>query len=170
MKKNELLTLMPVIALGFGLVLSATAVPGHGYVSIPAAAFQPTYNTYQYENNGHYLTAGSSQNYVAPVQLPNGVTVTKVTFYFYDESSANDDYAVVNLFRNNNNGSDYPMAYIWSNDSGYSSTYDDSIDFPLIDNSQYSYFLNLWLNSTNVSAYAVIIEYTNPVSLPLVMR
>ena len=172
MKKNVLLNLVPLIALGFGLVFSNAATAGHGYVSIPAAAFQPSDYRYQYLNGGVYISNynGSSPDSIAPVQLPHGVTVTKLTFFFYDNSSAVNDWGSVTLYQNNNNGSGSDMAYASTNNSGNSSSYDDSIDYASIDNSQYSYFLELHLNSSSVFAYAVIIEYTNPVSLPLILR
>ena len=173
MKKNALLTLVPLIALGFGLIFPKLATAGHGYVSIPAAAFQPETSTAQYNNFGYYLhnAYDNDQFYSAPVQLPHGVTVTKLTFYFFDNSSAVGDWGSVTLGRSNNNVSiPSNMAYAVTNNSGNSSTYDDSIDFASIDNSQYSYILYLDLHSSVVWAYTVVIEYTNPVSLPLILK
>jgi hypothetical protein len=172
MKKNALFTLVPLIALGFGLIFPLTAIPGHRYVSIPAAAFQPFLSSDQYMNNGFsvYNNYSYAIYYVAPVQLPQGAIVTRLTFYFYDESSGPLDWADAILFQNNNNGSLAGMALAFSDDSGISSTYDDSIDYASIDNSIHSYYAQICLNSAEVKAYAVTIEYTYPLSLPLILK
>jgi hypothetical protein len=172
MKRNKVLALVPVVGLSFAL-LALSASPGHGYVSVPAAAFQPTTHNYEYTNSGYLLSNsnGTSDNFVAPVQLPQGATVTKVTFYFFDSSSAGSDYGRIQMFGNENDSNTFAMADVLTTDAGGAgSNFDDSIDDATIDNSQYSYYLRLTLNTSVIYAYGVIIEYTYATSLPLIVR
>ena len=60
-----------------------------GYVSVSAAAFRPEVDGYDFTNEGYRLVNdnGTSDHYYAPVQLPHGATVTKMTFYWEDTST-----------------------------------------------------------------------------------
>lgn len=173
MKWSSLFILGLAVGLAFGLVYTASATPGNGYLSVPAAAFVPKDPTHEYYNDGYRLinpATGVGPDFVAPVHLPNGATVTKVVVYFYDDSSDGSDYVWVWLGRNEHDNDFSTMAYVFSTDVGDGSNHDDTIDYATIDNSQYSYFLELDLHSTAVVAYGVIIEYTYSASLPLVSR
>ena len=172
MNKNFLFTLVPLLAFGFGLIFPDLTTTGHNYVSIPAPAFQPSDNTFPYQTNGEEIfnPEGQPTVFYAPVMLPHGVTVTKVIFYFFDDSSDSSDYGFSNLRRNDNAGASLSMSEIMSNNNGNSSNYDDTINYAPIDNAQYSYYLSLYLSSVKVHAYAVIIEYTYPLSLPLILK
>lgn len=123
-------------------------------------------------NNGNniYNFDGLSPYYVAEVQLPHGATVTRLTFYFYDPSSYSLDQCGVYLNRTSFDGSEVAMAFAASDNSGAGSTYDDTINNGLIDNSQYSYYLDLYMLTSVVSAYGVVIEYKYPVSLPAILK
>jgi hypothetical protein len=61
------------------------------YLSLPAAAFTPQDSTFVYENHGRYLRHSSQSGldnfgaYYAAVELPQGATITQMTFYFKDE-------------------------------------------------------------------------------------
>ena len=66
-----------------------------GKLAISDAAFTPFYDGYDYENHGRWLfhkhsDAGGSLDgiYVAPVNLPHGATVDKVSFCYYDGAQA----------------------------------------------------------------------------------
>jgi hypothetical protein len=172
MKKNGILALVSAVGLAFALVYTVTASTGTGYVSVSAAAFQPVSHGYEYANSGYLLsnTNDSSINYVAPVQLPNGATVNKVTFYFFDGSSGPTDYGRLQLYGNELNGDTFIMADIMSTDGGIDSNYDDEIENATIDNSQYSYYMRLTLNSSVESIYGVIIGYTYQTNLSLVLN
>ncbi len=172
MKRSKLFTLVLAIGLAFGLAYTVSATAGNGYESVPAAAFVPKDHSYEYYNDGYRVLnpTGSAPYFVAPVDLPHGATVTKVTFYFYDDSSVGSDYASVWLGRNDHDNSFSQMADVTSNDAGDSSNQDDTINYATIDNSQYSYFLELCLNSSAVWAYGVVVEYSYSASLPLVTR
>jgi len=57
-----------------------------GYISIPAPAFTSRYNTDPVETslNGIQNLGTTTLEAIAPVQLPHRVTVTNVTFNWYD--------------------------------------------------------------------------------------
>jgi hypothetical protein len=166
MTRNKVLALVPIVGLSFALLAS----PGHGYVSVSAAAFQPEVDGYDYLIT-HQISNfnNTSQYWVAPVQLPQGAMVTKITFYWYDRSFYN---ASLRLDRHNRTISSYSvMAEAWSSDdTGDGSTEDTSIDYAVIDNTQYNYWVWVHLPRTATRLYGVTIEYTYPVSLPLVVR
>jgi hypothetical protein len=136
--------------------------PITGYVSVSAAAFRPVEHTYQYTNWGDYLSSHNalSSHYYAPVQLPHGATVTKMTFYWYDNVTAN---ALCTLYRNPLSGTwvDIWLASVESGSGGDGSSSDDTIDHAFIDNSQYAYYLG-WENmhDVDIEGHGVVIEYT----------
>jgi hypothetical protein len=134
--------------------------PITGYVSVSAAAFRPASHSYQYDNTGQGLTPmdPASTHFYAPVQLPHGATVTKMTFYWIDDMTAN---AVCQLFRNPLSGVELTvMADVESGSGGRGSTSDDTIDGVLIDNSQYTYYLHWDLREVDIWGIGVVIEYT----------
>ncbi len=136
-------------------------LPQTGYLALSAAAFRPRVDGYDFDNDGVSLTNvdGSSYYYYADVQLPHGATVTKVTFYWYDVSGSNNGTAW--LRRNKMDGTQDFMASVSTTASGGNgSSYDDSIDYAAIDNSQYSYYAQWLLPDSNVVGYGMVIEYT----------
>jgi len=85
-------------------------------------------------------------------------TVTRITFYWRDTSSLN---GVVSLYGSNLVGASTLMASAATSGSGGNgSSYDDTISYATVDNSQYAYFLSLGLPDSNVWCYGVVIEYT----------
>ena len=148
---------------------------GTQILSIPAGAFQPTNGTILYSNHGYYIKCKSNSpscTFLTPVYLPNGATVSKLTFS-YKDCSNNDGY--ISLYRITRNGTEIQMAHAVS--SGGSSSSDGSsgsckeatasitaIDEPIIDNVNYAYYLwlNLLkdLNDVATQAYSITIEYT----------
>jgi hypothetical protein len=144
--------------------------PRTSYVSVSAAAFRPYAEDVSYRNLGNWLDNGwdntdfSTTWYHAPIQLPHGATVTKMSFYWYDNSSVHD--ATCTLYRNNlNHGTADPMATANSSGSAnWGPTEDDTIDFALVNNYLYAYYLEweLGLDSSDneASGLGVIIEYT----------
>ena len=131
-----------------------------GYVSVSAAAFGPQLEEYSFQNWGAYLFNwdGDSDFYHAPVQLPHGVTVTRMTFYWRDESPDNGQ---AQLCRNEMDGTAEEMANaVTSGGDGIDDSFDDTINYATIDNSQYAYFLSWSLPNFDVVGYGVIIEYT----------
>jgi len=160
------------VVLGDAYLNGDTSVGGNltwadktGYLSVSTAAFQP-YSNDLYFNSGSELIPGTADyhSFYAPVQLPQGATVTKMTFFWYDPLDPQD--AECTLFRNNMDGTKNWMADVFSTDSaGNGSSYDDEIDYATIDNSQYAYYLRWTLRYDEGSldetvGHGVIIEYT----------
>ncbi|HEY76716.1 MAG TPA: hypothetical protein G4O00_11145, partial [Thermoflexia bacterium] len=135
--------------------------PKTGYLSIPSVAFRPREDGYNFVNTENYLvnSDGNSDYYFAPVYLPHGATVTRMTFYWNDQSSSNGSTI---LFRKDlSSGSAAWMASVFSSgNSGYGSSSTTSISNPIIDNSLYTYILQWNLPDSTIWGYAVIIEYT----------
>ncbi|MBA7494449.1 hypothetical protein ES702_05025 [subsurface metagenome] len=135
-------------------------------ISIPAAAFMPRHDTYNWSNYGSYLmnrTDLTSQSFTAPVFFPPGVTVTKVVLYGY----RNDADAILSLalYRIGRDAS----ATLMSNNIAnwideWNSIEDTTIIVPTIDNVNYSYVFILALDPDvsvlNVRLNSAKIEFT----------
>ncbi len=141
--------------------------PITSYLSIPAAAFVPQDNYYDGTTNyGSYVRTNDLATAVlqAPVQLPNGSTVTSMRVYWSDND--NTITGTIYLYRSNFTAIPLEMASVTTSDTGGSVTSapDSSINYDQIDNSQYTYYVSARLpskNSTNyVGLYGVVIEYT----------
>jgi hypothetical protein len=126
-----------------------------GYISIPASAFVPV-NPYaelvRITETLSNLDASREIVFWGSVQLPHGVTITNVTSYWQDTNALLEVYTLLLRVRGHDN---YDiMTYMTSSgSSGVGSTIDTTIDFAEIDNSQYSYALNVEIpaNSPNNS-------------------
>ena len=127
-----------------------------GYLSIPAAAFTPRRNITYVKNLGYDLTGDDL--FVAPVYLPQDSTVTNVTYYWRNSASAS---ARAHLSRNNMDGTEDEMTNVWIDGgvSGNGFDWNNQIDFAEINNSKYSYFIELGVLS-DMGVYGFIIEYT----------
>jgi hypothetical protein len=104
------------------------------------------------------------------LQLPHGATVTSVEFFWQDTSSSYN--ARLDLSRHNRDDSGHtPMATAFSSGAdGDDSTEDTGINHAVIDNTQYTYFLQAELPRTDTLLYGVTIEYTYATSLSLIAR
>ncbi|MGA1823821.1 MAG: hypothetical protein ACMUIP_04085 [bacterium] len=132
-----------------------------GYISVSAAAFQPANGndaTKECYNDGKAI-AGSYPDaetfFIAPVSLPHGATITKVTFFWGDW---HEESGQLRLYRNNMNNTSEEMAYVNKGNTGNGSSSDSSISYADIDNSQYSYYLRLDIIQSMIG-YGVSIEY-----------
>jgi hypothetical protein len=155
MNKTELLDLEErVVAL-------ETRIPKKGYISVPPAAFVP------FDSNWQVLTTNYLANYeitfvtcMGSVQLPHGATVTNITVYWRDVGTQ----AVMTRLRRHNLSNFQEMAYVESTgDTGFGSSYDDTIDYQTIDNSQYYYYLDTGIPPSSghldYQYYYAVIEY-----------
>lgn len=171
MKRNRYLALAPAIGVAFVLLYTVTATHGPGFVSIPAAAFHPSEHTYQYANYGTYLHAqdDSSTYFYALVQLPQGATVTKLTFYWRDWSSSDGN---LTLRRSNFAGSDAKMAEATTAGAlgVWDSSEDLSISYAVVDNTQYAYYLRFETPDTQVHLYGAVIEYSYSSNMPVTLH
>ena len=64
---------------------------GTDYLSIPAAAFEPASQDYDYSNNGSVIKAfvGVDNYFRAPIYLPVGAKITDLAACFFDNTTAN---------------------------------------------------------------------------------
>jgi len=114
-------------------------------LSIPPAAFVSALDTFDWDCSWTGLknrAALTLQYFYAPVLLPHGVTVTKVTLYGYRD----DALAVLKLSLGRNNRSSAVAQLLVTNltadwISGYSSIGEDTILYDTIDNETYHYSL-----------------------------
>ncbi len=175
---------------GCGVVLKYAAPASvTGVISIPAAAFGvPGEDGYDFQDHGRYLIhqhspGAGTQNgvYLAPLQLPHGVTVTKMTFHWYDN---NDSVAGTARLRRTRLGQGTwgDMAATDTNSSlpyAFGSNSVIKIGFPAIDDSQYAYWLRWDLpvatsathpGQGDVLGCGVVIEYAFRVHLPMILK
>jgi len=141
---------------------SAPAATSMGHLSISAAAFTAYQDGYDYVNTARHLVhnGGPQGWYLAPVYLPQGATVTRVTFHWYDNSTSN---GLVRMQRTQFGLDDFlEMAYAASSGSpGYGSSEDTSIAYDTIDNTQYAYWVVWDIPATDqFRACGVVIEYS----------
>jgi len=159
---------------GTNVLIEYTPPPkaSQGYLSIPAAAFRPFKSGYVFGNAGVWIATYTGNDdgrgwYLAPVDLPQGATVTRMTFYYFDNYVGK--YVLARMQRSNLAGGYSQMAYADSSltDTGYGSSYDTTISNPVVDNSAFSYWVivdePIWLDeSHDASPVGVLIQYTNP--------
>jgi len=153
-------------------------IPGIGfarknYVSVPAAAFAPQYSDisqmnvkidtqlYNYGDNSAYFTA--------PVNLPQGVTIRNVTWYFYDGAGSQIS---LNLGRYNQTIGGVPsyqsMAFhLTQGAPGYGTGYANTISIDaIVDNIQWAYILTVSLppsvSHTDYRFQYAVVEYEFP--------
>lgn len=110
-------------------------------LSISPAAFTPIFDTYDWYITQHTVKNRAGlviQYYAAPVNLPHGVTVTKVTLYGYrDDNLSTMALTLYQTDRETNRPSMAGIIADWID--GYGSKYDDTINLAVIDNENYSY-------------------------------
>lgn len=173
MKRTKFFALVPALGLVSILLYSVAAAPGHGYISVPAPAFRPESHDYQYWITSSWIRNldGSSDYYHAPLQLPHGATLTKLTFFWKDGSSTDDGYC--QLWQSGLSGG-WGVGIASADtdgDTGLASSSTVTIAaMGTVDNSQYGYGLTVYLPDFSVEAFGAIVEYTYPVTLPLIVR
>lgn len=137
--------------------------PKTGYVSVAASAFRPNngnYDSKRYSNEGYGVKPtcpGGELDFTAPVNLPHGAVVKKVTYYWSDGDQLN---STLKLYRNNHDLTKSEMASVSSSgQGGNGSSADATIGYATIDNSTCSYYLSLY-SPCQVVSLGVVIEYT----------
>jgi hypothetical protein len=170
MKKKMYFTFLPAAGVAFALVYTLAASRGSVAVSLAAAAFQPMSHTYLYTNDGNnvFNDSDSLEQFVAPVVLPDGARVIKMTFYWYDTSLGN---ARADLIRGSWDSQTYTTLATCSSSGadGWGSCEDTTIYEPVIDGGE-GYYLSVQLPTGETVLDGVIIEYTYATSLPLIFR
>ena len=168
MTKNKVLALVPVVGLSFALLTLAPS-PGHGYVSVAAGGFSPVTDDCDYLNQGYEVRSQSGVcTFVAPVQLPQGATVTKIIATWEDYSSS-DGYAGLDAVSTAALSQTILFTAYTESDKGFG-TSESADPNHTVDNSQYAYYVRWFVPNPAVYGRAIVIEYTYPTSLPLVLR
>ena len=123
-------------------------ISGFKIVSIGPMAFIPVFDTDDFYIHFSMLrknTGLEATTFNAPVLLPHGATVTKLTLHGYRDDAAS--LMTLRLRRTNDTGTTQEMAVVeadWT--IGDSSGYDDTIDYATIDNVNWRYELTLVLD------------------------
>lgn len=123
------------------------SVPGGpGFLSIPARGFIPADedNIWYYVNGDIAIGTLTGYNiFQAPLNVPNGATITKLVLYYYDTSH---DYDIMlYLFRKPlAGGNEQEMARVQSYyQPGYDYYTDETISYSIIDMQNYVYHLEV---------------------------
>lgn len=144
------------------------------YYAIPAAAFTPTSwsnsaptnpATYYIEYNGDPSVYSGGNEFVAPVNLPDGATITGITIYYVDNNAEQDIKVVL---RKRLHGSDnyYLMATLQSSGTpGNTQTATTNISDPYINNNFFNHTLTFQsayypLPASSLKLKSVRISYT----------
>jgi hypothetical protein len=141
--------------------------PKTGYLSIPAGAFANRFDFDTYVNGGNLLHSNSVDpaGFVAPVNLPNGATMTQLSVW-YTPTSGNP--INIELYRTTlSDGSVNQI--VFQSPSGMSGVRKQS-NYPInnpslqtVDNAHYAYYLVLGISTVNDLFYAgrITYSYTN---------
>lgn len=152
---------------------ATSAIAGGGYISIPAAAFRPKAPGFNYSNYGSALYGDNPGLYVAPLYLPHGAQLTRITFFWNDTNSTPSADGAITIRRAGFFGAESLMAVLTTTDVVQDSTTTTTIDYASIDNSQFQYYIEASLpdwGSGNVTLFCVVIEYSYPVYMPIVVK
>jgi hypothetical protein len=172
--KSKYLAAVPLFGIALALSFSLPASSASNHMSVHPSAFVPSNggaSGYYYQRESLANNASSNSIFFAPVNLPHGATVTKVTLYFYDPEDGPN--GTLTLERVDGSGSSGTLALVAT--SGYASYVwswsDDIIANATIDNSQYIYFLR-WdcPAGLGIQLRSVFIEYSFQTSLPAALR
>jgi len=146
------------------------ATPKTRHWSIAGASFIP-YNTAANSfSKGGFALFSSTGQFLAPVHLPDGATVTKLTVHYLNNSSSSFMSVVLYLVDMMGGAIENTLATVTATNTGtnFGTTSSSSISYATIDNSQYAY--NLFVMgldaSTNFKLGGVVIEYTVDEPLP----
>ena len=144
-----------------------THPPKTSYLAIPPTAFTPVRDSEQYDGWGDMRWNTSDYEWAslsAPVYLPHGATVVRVTCWWQDNSSDNATLVLRRTSFNDGRDDQNRMAELesrWHDELRHLS-YDAEIVTPKIDN--YIYFYNLGLNippgNKDIIFFGARIEYT----------
>ena len=157
-----------VFFCGASLAYIPPSHPTYNLLSIPGAAFdrpfEDGYNPLFSQSSGFLAHRGTPAGdvpgtYTAPVHLPDGALVTKMTAYYNDSN----DTKTLNVYLIRSYlGSNSEMASAASLDGQYK-TDDTTISNATIDNYNYTYWAYVYLPSDMMGLWAMTIQYDLPV-------
>jgi len=152
----------------FGLNLAGAS--SSGYYSVPAADFNDVYGNCMTFNYGSDLWpySGYGCDVVAGIHLPDGVTVTKIMMYWYDDDETANIQASIS--RTTYPGMSEQLSSLISNYYGDGSSSSYAVTSIPIDNSNYEYYIRVSLPSDRLGLIGFRIEYTNQTFLSLINK
>jgi len=166
MNKSKLFKVSIVLILVSIFLVSALPGSNKETITLTGASFQPTCDC-KFRNSGTNIQvdyAPATCGFLYPLQLPDGVILEKITFFWKDSSVEHN--ASLSLDSSNLDGTGTNLVRISTDgyeDEPTSSFSDVSIP---IDNIQYGYFISIQMPSTEgVEIYGVKIEYSVPILL-----
>jgi hypothetical protein len=136
-----------------------------GNISIAPASFTPFGHTSQYVSNENFLqyTPTTGIGYFhAPIQLPQGVEITKILVYWYDDGPNDIEFQLTM----SSMGTSWTMSTLYtSGNAGFGQTSSSDIMGSQIDNNQLAYTLVVHLppSTENYLFYGAFIEYAYPI-------
>jgi hypothetical protein len=140
------------------------------YKSIPAAALLPKTEDVGYHTNGVFMQCyptGGSASFYAPLELPDGSYITKITLEAYcNGNSEFQSYVKASLTRYYYNSYGTMASVDTSNvPPPFGDARVSSEIIYLVDNSEYSYGFSIYLNDYSyhyAKYYKIIVEYYFP--------
>jgi len=174
MRNTIIKLLLTMFVLGLLLPVGVSAEGGMNSVFIPAASFHPTQGQCIYASSGHEIIApppsiGGCINFLATIEIPDGATIKKLTFYWKDNCPTYDAY--LSLVKSNSDLTGYEIVSVGSNGNSNipSSSYVETSH--IVDTLHSGYFIAVQMASDgNVSVLGAEVEYTFETSLPLIRR
>ncbi len=135
-----------------------------GYLSIPAAAFNPRRETYDYYQANFISMDSGSGYFYAPVQLPQGAVITKLRYNALDNDGVDYTSARIYRFDNFDAGTMHVMAFlttgVTADSISWQSLSTTAISNATVDNDSYAYVVEVFLDGSGVYAGNTVIEYT----------
>lgn len=137
-------------------------------LAIPASALSKRGNYDFYLEDGWAYGIGSSPTYAdAPVMLPDGAVMTKMEYDSYDNDGTYESRAM--LYRWSPASANEPISTVYSNTvtPTWQTVEATSIASPIIDNTQYGYFVQMRMygisgNNIRVGTVRITYEYVSP--------
>ena len=170
MKNKYFFALIPIFLLGASLFSTNLASSSNSLYSITTSAFEPVYYFTEYENQSSRLYLGlneSSTKFNAPVNLPDGVIVERLIFYWKDQNSEHNGWAefgrtdFTGLGKVIGESAETRDLSVSGNSTGVINT--------RINNSTYGYYVSITL-LPSITAYGIQLEYSYQVYLPTIFK
>jgi hypothetical protein len=150
----------------FTLLSGALSQTRTGVLAVNPSAFQTVSQGGMYYHNAGYLEnqGVAALYFFAPIYLPHGATITKVTSYWHDADATDLSIALDKMSNvDGATNSGYIAAFNSSGTAGDGSTIRTGGDIisPVVDNAGYNYCLSLGMEGSSANKlYSVVIEYT----------
>ena len=163
--------------LSGGNSVSVDPVPGGpGFIMVGAFEFKPYSEAYSQAYSGALLYNPSSTtntDSMAGLTLPHGATITKITLYFEDISTTNTFVYLLRAGADGVSNIVTSCASVGAQAGFRTASNQSAVLFPVVDNQNYSYFLELVIPSfagTDIRISNVRIDYEYTANLPMIVN